>query len=88
MDANLKMEPPKNDIKVFVKDPLLENKTNLIEWNVDMNVILSGSKKLQFIQRIKNLLIFILVVAFAVVFSHLKGEIRALQVQVFFLNNS
>ncbi|XP_043470482.1 uncharacterized protein LOC122503828 isoform X2 [Leptopilina heterotoma] len=82
MDANLKMEPPKNDIKVFVKDPLLENKTNLIEWNVDMNVILSGSKKLQFIQRIKNLLIFILVVAFAVVFSHLKGEIRALQVQI------
>lgn len=84
MDANLKMDAPKNDIKVLVKDPLLENRTNLIEWNVDMNVTLSGSKKLQFIQRIKNLLIFILVVAFAVVFSHLKGEIRALQVQVLF----
>ncbi|XP_051157834.1 uncharacterized protein LOC127279487 isoform X2 [Leptopilina boulardi] len=82
MDTNLKMDAPKNDIKVLVKDPLLENRTNLIEWNVDMNVTLSGSKKLQFIQRIKNLLIFILVVAFAVVFSHLKGEIRALQVQI------
>ena len=83
MSFNLKMEPLKNQITVHGIDPAESKK--FIEWNVDMNVVLSSSKRFKFIQRIRNLMVFFLMIAFAAVFSHLKGEIRALQVQVIFV---
>ncbi|XP_033208347.1 uncharacterized protein LOC117167481 isoform X2 [Belonocnema kinseyi] len=86
MSLNLKMEPPKNDIKVQVNP--FENTTKLIEWNVDMNVVLSGSKKRKFIKRIRNLLVCLVMVVFAVVISYLKGEIQTLQVQISDINTN
>lgn len=81
MDTKIKMQRTRSDV-----DPrtghLAETSTNFIELNVDMNVTVSNATKSKMFQRSRTIVVFLLVIAFAVVLSHLRKEVRALQVQV------
>ncbi|XP_015437391.1 PREDICTED: uncharacterized protein LOC107192607 [Dufourea novaeangliae] len=67
-------------------DPQMDNtvrdSTNFIELNVDMNVTVSNVKKSKMFQRSRGIFLFLLAIAFAVILSHLRKEVRALQVQM------
>ena len=56
--------------------------SNVIECSVKMNVSLSHARKSKIFQRIQSLFIVILAIIFAIVCTHLKREVRALEVQV------
>ncbi|XP_076670510.1 uncharacterized protein LOC143369914 isoform X3 [Andrena cerasifolii] len=81
MATRIKMEHVQSDI-----DPQIVNTskaaTRFIEWNVDMNVTVSNVKKSKVFQRSRGIILFLFMIALAVVLSHLRREVRALQVQV------
>ncbi|XP_031835802.1 uncharacterized protein LOC116428363 isoform X2 [Nomia melanderi] len=85
MDTKIKMERGRGDT-----DPrtgqLEKSSTNFIELNVDMNVTVSNVTKSKMFQRSRTVVLFLLVIAFAVVLSHLRKEVRALQVQMQSMN--
>ncbi|XP_026674554.1 uncharacterized protein LOC108631242 isoform X2 [Ceratina calcarata] len=53
-----------------------------IEWNVDMKVTVSNAKQSKLFQRSRTIVFFLLAIVFAVILSHLRTEVRALQAQV------
>ncbi|XP_076290668.1 uncharacterized protein LOC143214034 isoform X4 [Lasioglossum baleicum] len=59
-----------------------KDSTNFIELNVDMNVTVSNVKKSKIFQRSRTVVLFLLAIAFAVVLSHMRKEVRTLQVQM------
>lgn len=81
MATRIKMKHVQSDI-----DPRIVNTskaaTRFIEWNVDMNVTVSNVKKSKVFQRSRGIILFLFMIALAVVLSHLRREVRALQVQV------
>ncbi|OAD54848.1 hypothetical protein WN48_06048 [Eufriesea mexicana] len=79
------MDHVQSDIELQVDNPL-KNAANLIEWNVDMKVTVSNVKKSKMFQRFHTIILFLLAIIFAVMLSHLRKEVRALQTQVQSLN--
>lgn len=77
------MEQVQNDIDLRGSDNPGKD-TNLIEWNVDMKVTVSNVKKSKMFQRSRTIVFFLLAIIFAVILSHLRKEVRGLQVQVIF----
>ncbi|XP_043261326.1 uncharacterized protein LOC122402525 isoform X3 [Colletes gigas] len=81
MATKIKMEHVRSYIDPQIGNPS-KNTTNLIEWNVDMNVTISNVKKSKLFQRSRGIVLFFLVIIFAVTLSHLRKEVRALQAQM------
>ncbi|XP_076168374.1 uncharacterized protein LOC143147204 isoform X2 [Ptiloglossa arizonensis] len=81
MATKIKMEHVRSYIDPQVGNPL-KNTANFIEWNVDMNLTVSNVKKSKMFQQSRNIILFLLVIIFAVILSHLRKEVRALQVQM------
>nr|XP_034193334.1 uncharacterized protein LOC117610260 isoform X1 [Osmia lignaria]XP_034193335.1 uncharacterized protein LOC117610260 isoform X1 [Osmia lignaria] len=80
MVTKIKMEQVQNDIDNPGKD------RNLIEWNLDMKVTVSNVKKSKMFQRSRAIVLFLLAIIFAVILSHLRKEVRGLQVQMQCMN--
>ncbi|XP_029049782.1 uncharacterized protein LOC114879219 isoform X2 [Osmia bicornis bicornis] len=87
MVTKIKMEQVQNDIDNPGKD------RNLIEWNLDMKVTVSKmskmskmTKKSKMFQRSRAIVLFLLAIIFAVILSHLRKEVRGLQVQMQCMN--
>ncbi|XP_012339568.1 uncharacterized protein LOC100872840 isoform X2 [Apis florea] len=85
MATKIKMDHIQGDIDLQIDNPL-KNAANLIEWNVDMKVTVSKVKKSKMFQRFRTIVLFLLAIIFAVMLSHLRKEVRALQIQVQSLN--
>ncbi|XP_017760854.1 PREDICTED: uncharacterized protein LOC108551268 [Eufriesea mexicana] len=85
MATKIRMDHVQSDIELQVDNPL-KNAANLIEWNVDMKVTVSNVKKSKMFQRFHTIILFLLAIIFAVMLSHLRKEVRALQTQVQSLN--
>lgn len=81
MATKIKMDHIQGDIDLQIDNPL-KNAANLIEWNVDMKVTVSKVKKSKMFQRFRTIVLFLLAIIFAVMLSHLRKEVRALQIQV------
>ncbi|XP_076633090.1 uncharacterized protein LOC143347623 isoform X4 [Colletes latitarsis] len=81
MATQIKMEHVRSYVDPQIGNPS-KNTTNLIEWNVDMNVTISNVKKSKLFQRSRGIVLFFLVIIFAVTLSHLRKEVRALQAQM------
>lgn len=79
--AKIGMEHIESDIDLQIDNPA-KSAANLIEWNVDMKVTVSNVKKSKMFQRSRTIVLFLLVIVFAVFLSHLRKEVRALQMQV------
>lgn len=94
MATKIKMDHIQGDIDLQIDNPS-KNAANLIEWNVDMKVTVSKVKKSKMFQRFCSIVLFLLAIIFAITLSHLRKEVRALQIQVilirkiffFFFNN-
>ncbi|XP_012135223.1 uncharacterized protein LOC100877939 isoform X1 [Megachile rotundata] len=78
------MEHVQNDIDLQVDNPT--KNTNLIEWNVDMKVTVSNVKKSKMFQRSRSIVLFLVAIIFAIMLSHLRKEVRGLQVQMQCIN--
>ncbi|KOX79075.1 hypothetical protein WN51_10123 [Melipona quadrifasciata] len=74
------------DIDLSVDRDPPKNAANLIQWNVDMRVIVSSVKKSKMFQRFCAVVMFFSAILFAVMLCHLRTEMHALQLQVQFLN--
>ncbi|XP_016908916.1 uncharacterized protein LOC107995761 isoform X3 [Apis cerana] len=85
MATKIKMDHIQGDIDLQIDNPS-KNAANLIEWNVDMKVTVSKVKKSKMFQRFCSIVLFLLAIIFAVMLSHLRKEVRALQIQVQSLN--
>ncbi|XP_006621726.1 uncharacterized protein LOC102681431 isoform X1 [Apis dorsata] len=85
MATKIKMDHIQGDIDLQIDNPL-KNAANLIEWNVDMKVTVSKVKKSKMFQRFCSIVLLLLAIIFAVMLSHLRKEVRALQIQVQSLN--
>ncbi|KAG7207754.1 hypothetical protein KM043_009364 [Ampulex compressa] len=85
MSTEIRMGQPTSDIGLQVANPS-KSVANLIEWNVDMRVTVSNVRKSKVLQKSRNVVIFLLAIVFAVVLSHLRKEVRALQVQMHCVN--
>lgn len=70
------------DIDLSVDRDPSKNAANLIQWDVDMRVIVSSVKKSKMFQRFCAVVMFFSAILFAVMLYHLRGEMRALQLQV------
>ncbi|XP_053998400.1 uncharacterized protein LOC128887018 isoform X1 [Hylaeus anthracinus] len=81
MATKIKMEHVRSYIDPQIGNPA-KSTGNFIEWNVDMNVTISNVKKSKMFQRSRGIVLFLLVIVFAVILSHLRKEVRALQVQM------
>lgn len=81
MATKIKMDHIQGDIDLQIDNPS-KNAANLIEWNVDMKVTVSKVKKSKMFQRFCSIVLFLLAIIFAVMLSHLRKEVRALQIQV------
>lgn len=81
MAKKIKMDHIQGDIDLQIDNPS-KNAANLIEWNVDMKVTVSKVKKSKMFQRFCSIVLFLLAIIFAVMLSHLRKEVRALQIQV------
>lgn len=81
MATKIKMDHIQGDIDLQIDNPL-KNAANLIEWNVDMKVTVSKVKKSKMFQRFCSIVLLLLAIIFAVMLSHLRKEVRALQIQV------
>ncbi|XP_060815957.1 uncharacterized protein LOC132907166 isoform X1 [Bombus pascuorum] len=86
MATIIKMEHIQDDIDLQVDRNRSKNAANLIEWNVDMKVTVSNVKKSKMFQRFRTIVIFFVAIIFAIILSHLRKEVRALQIQVQSLN--
>ncbi|XP_033313633.1 uncharacterized protein LOC117212728 isoform X1 [Bombus bifarius] len=86
MATKITMEHVQDDIDLQVDRNRSKNAANLIEWNVDMNVTVSNVKKSKMFQRFRTIVIFFVAIIFAIILSHLRKEVRALQIQVQSLN--
>ncbi|XP_015587885.1 uncharacterized protein LOC107264291 isoform X2 [Cephus cinctus] len=64
------------------------NDTNIVDWNVNMKLTLPNSKREKIFRRIRDSLVFILAIAFAILLSNVKKEVHALQVQVHCMNTN
>lgn len=85
MATKIKMDHIQGDIDLQIDNPS-KNAANLIEWNVDMKVTVSKVKKSKMFQRFCSIVLFLLAIIFAITLSHLRKEVRALQIQVQSLN--
>ncbi|XP_076648344.1 uncharacterized protein LOC143356494 isoform X2 [Halictus rubicundus] len=81
MVTKIKMERIRDGTDLQAGDTA-KGSTNFIELNVDMNVTVSNVKKSKIFQRSRSVVVFLLAIAFAVVLSHMRKEVRALQVQM------
>ncbi|XP_012238443.1 uncharacterized protein LOC100744319 isoform X2 [Bombus impatiens] len=86
MATKITMEHVQDDIDLQVDRNRSKNAANLIEWNVDMKVTVSNVKKSKMFQRFRTIVIFFVAIIFAIILSHLRKEVRALQIQVQSLN--
>lgn len=82
MATKITMEHVQDDIDLQVDRNRSKNAANLIEWNVDMKVTVSNVKKSKMFQRFRTIVIFFVAIIFAIILSHLRKEVRALQIQV------
>lgn len=83
MPVEMRMGSGKDGVDLEVGKPG-KPETKFIEWNVDMNmrVTVSNAKRSKMYQRSRNILVVVMVIAFAILLSHLRREVRALQVQM------
>ncbi|XP_078045940.1 uncharacterized protein LOC144474681 isoform X2 [Augochlora pura] len=82
MVAAIKMERVRDNIDDQQPGDPAKSSTNFIELNVDMNVTVSNMKKSKMFQRSRGIILFLLAIVFAVILSHLRREVRALQIQM------
>nr|XP_033342270.1 uncharacterized protein LOC117229706 isoform X1 [Megalopta genalis]XP_033342272.1 uncharacterized protein LOC117229706 isoform X1 [Megalopta genalis] len=82
MVTRIKMERVRGDIDQQPGVGPAKDSTNFIELNVDMNVTVSNVKKSKMFQRSRGIILFLLAIVFAVILSHLRKEVRALQIQM------
>ncbi|KAK1124881.1 hypothetical protein K0M31_006232 [Melipona bicolor] len=75
-----------DDIDLSVDRDPPKNAANLIQWNVDMRVIVSSVKKSKMFQRFCAVVMFFSAILFAVMLYHLRTEMHTLQLQVQSLN--
>ncbi|KAK9297352.1 hypothetical protein QLX08_008918 [Tetragonisca angustula] len=85
MATKITMES-QGDIDLLVDRDPSKNAANLIQWDVDMRVIVSSVKKSKMFQRFCAVVMFFSAILFAVMLYHLRREMRVLQLQVQSLN--
>ncbi|CAD1472356.1 unnamed protein product, partial [Heterotrigona itama] len=85
MATKITMES-QSDIDLSVGRDPLKNAANLIQWNVDMRVIVSNVKKSKMFQRFCTVVMFFSAILVAIMLYRLNREMHTLQLQVQSLN--
>ncbi|XP_011308250.1 uncharacterized protein [Fopius arisanus] len=78
----------RRETSIRIADTVDNTSGKVFEYNVNMSVSLSNSKRSKIFQRTQSLVIVLMTVAFFFIFSQLKREVRVLEAQMNSMNSN
>ncbi|XP_015119956.1 uncharacterized protein LOC107043138 isoform X2 [Diachasma alloeum] len=78
----------RRETSIRIADTVDNTAGKVFEYNVNMSVSLSNSKRSKIFQRTQSLVIVLMTVAFFLLFSQLRREVRALEAQMNSMNSN